>query len=338
MSNTISKADSTVLKGIAVIMIILVHLNFSRTEDFIYVGGLSLIQVLSKISAPVEIFTFLGGVGLCITHRRGYDRHRVTRIMKLYLHMWIIMAIFVPMAYIMHDANCYPSGVVNFLDNVSGLYSTWNGTYWFVLPYAILSLSSRWLFHKLNGLKAKWILAGSFLLYFLAYFMRWRYANAEVYILHNGLLSLPVNVLLLQFPFLMGYITVRNDIVTKISKALNKGWVCWTIFLLLIFSKIFLVRTGFFFVQVYAALFCIFFVLLNRSAWIDKVFSLLGRHSLNIWFLHGWFVMSIFASITYRLQYSIIILLAVLVVSTFGSMLVNKICNPIHRIVESKFQ
>lgn len=61
MSNTISKADSTVLKGIAVIMIILVHLNFSRTEDFIYVDGKSLFQLLSRISAPVEIFTFLGG-------------------------------------------------------------------------------------------------------------------------------------------------------------------------------------------------------------------------------------------------------------------------------------
>lgn len=61
MKANISKEDSLILKGIAVIMIILVHINWSRTDDFIFVGGQQFMCLLSKISAPVPIFTFVGG-------------------------------------------------------------------------------------------------------------------------------------------------------------------------------------------------------------------------------------------------------------------------------------
>lgn len=247
------------------------------------------------------------------------------------------MGVFVPMAFLMHEPRCYPSGLTDFIDNMSGLYATWNGTYWFVLPYAILSLSSRWLFGHLNKVRTKWIIFASFLLYFCAYVMRWLYGGGEVYILHNGLLSLPVNVMLLQFSFLMGYATVRCNVVARLSKVKCRSWVYWIIFLMLVLAKIFLVGTGFFFDEVYAASCSIIFVMLSRNLMADKIFSVLGRHSLNIWFLHGWLIMGMFAPFTYRLRYSAIILLAVLITCTLGSFVVNKVCEPIQNVVEKTF-
>lgn len=336
MKTYLSKEDSLILKGIAVVMIIFVHLNWSKMDDFLYIGGKPFMQMISGISAPVEIFTFLGGVGLSFKYNANKDNHRISRIFKLYIHMWVVMLFFVPMAYLLSDTRCYPSSIENFIENVTGLYCTWNGTYWFVLPYAILSLSSRWTFKHLERLRMRWIMFASFLMYFTAYFMRWRYANAEVYILHNGMLSLPVNVMILQFPFIIGYGTMRCNIIRKTNLILKSRWVYTLALLLIIIGKMFFLKTGFFFVEVYAAMFAIFFINIPRIPFIDKIFAFLGRHSLNIWYLHAWFVMVLLAPYVYKLNYSIIVLAAVILISILCSYIINAICEPIMRFVFPK--
>ena len=121
-------------------MMVFLHLFNNRElvatlHNFFYVGELPLVNFLSRASNPVALFLILGGYGLYAVYQRGEDKHHYSRIVKLYLHYWLILFIFVSIGHFFFNADQYPGSRTDIFLNLKGLRCTWNFECWFLLPY-----------------------------------------------------------------------------------------------------------------------------------------------------------------------------------------------------------
>lgn len=71
MENNVSRAETNILKGVAIIMMLWVHLFFKESEvgnytDFNLPNGQPLAYFLTRLCTPVSFFLILSGYGLII--------------------------------------------------------------------------------------------------------------------------------------------------------------------------------------------------------------------------------------------------------------------------------
>ena len=137
------------MKGVAILMMIFLHLfnqgsNVELCHNFIQINGLPLVEILSRASNPVAFFLILGGYGMYKVYEKG-DRHRWSRVGRLYINYWITLAIFLLIGWCLNSSR-YPGSWQTVISNFSGFHTTYNGEMWFLLPYVILSLLSPWIF------------------------------------------------------------------------------------------------------------------------------------------------------------------------------------------------
>ena len=111
--------------------------NVSLCEYFFTIGDVPFVHLLTRACNPVSFFLILGGYGMYIVYRKG-DQNRYTRILKLYIHYWVILAIFLLVGFISWGRT--PGSFLTILSNATGFQATYNGEIWFLLPYALLSV------------------------------------------------------------------------------------------------------------------------------------------------------------------------------------------------------
>ena len=212
-----NKQQSQMMKGVAILLMIFLHLfnqqaNVELCHNLISIDGTPLVLLLSRASNPVAFFLVLGGFGLYKVYEKG-DKHRFTRILKLLIHYWIILAIFVAIGHFVYPTK-YPGGIVTMLNNVSGYETTYNGEMWFLLPYIILSLLSPWLFRLFARFRALSIIGSTLLIHLCTSYCISRYGVSFLYSnywIYNLLL-----VLHLLFNFSLGAMAARCDFFEKI--------------------------------------------------------------------------------------------------------------------------
>lgn len=144
----LSKDDSIVLKGVALVMLLIHHLFYiqnGRFDDIAIYGNISLVNMIGQIcKVCVALFVFLSGYGLAAT----YSAHRKIKITeffknrfkKLYTNYWLIWILFVPIGVIFVERTfeqVYGQDIPIkfFLDfmgilNLTGEYG-YNPTWWF---------------------------------------------------------------------------------------------------------------------------------------------------------------------------------------------------------------
>ena len=86
----ITKEETTILKGVAIVFMLYLHLfnqmpNVSLCEYFITIGDIPFVHLLTRACNPVSFFLILGGYGMYMVYRKG-DKNRYIRILKLYIH------------------------------------------------------------------------------------------------------------------------------------------------------------------------------------------------------------------------------------------------------------
>ena len=75
---------------------------------------------------------------------------------NLYLHLWLIYILIVPLAcYVKPEM--YPGSLSIFLKNMTSWQCSYIGEQWFFLPYLLLMISSKWIFLFFDKLKWFWI-------------------------------------------------------------------------------------------------------------------------------------------------------------------------------------
>ena len=138
----ISRQQTAWLKGIAIVLMVWHHLfAFPERID----PGLPVWHLLpsydlersfggfAKICVPM--FLFLSGYGFALSSSRGW-RGLLQKAWGIYSQFWLVCLIFVPVGMMwFNDGGRYTLDRASVLLNLSGLSTTWNGEWWFLILY-----------------------------------------------------------------------------------------------------------------------------------------------------------------------------------------------------------
>ena len=322
------------IKGVAILLMIFLHLfnnssNVSECHNLIYIGGQPLVLLLSKASNPVAFFLILGGYGLYKVYEKG-DHNRWSRLLKLYLHYWVILLVFVSIGHFIRP-EVYPGSFLYVISNIIGYHTNYNGEMWFLLPYVILSALSPMLFRMVKKVKALYIIVFTLLIHIATSYCISRYGESFLYL--NYWAYNPLLVLYLLFNFSLGAMAARTDFFERLrSKRLNHiGLYAWGgVIALVSFNCIF--KYNFFYA--FGIITCLLFIPLPTE--IKNSLCKLGDQSMNMWMIHSWFCYYLFHNFIYSFSYPLLIFIVLVIISYVSSLLINLIAVPIERIFLTK--
>ena len=107
-----SKEQSTILKGVAILMMLWYHL-FNRVEindlctPIIMIGNTPLVVYISNACYPVTFFLILSGYGFTYLYqqRRLSIKGQIKKISKIYFNYWLVLIIFIRITnYLLHHS------------------------------------------------------------------------------------------------------------------------------------------------------------------------------------------------------------------------------------------
>ena len=313
------KEKSTIIKGIAILMMLFYHLfGISELNEmcspWIYINGRALVFYLSDACYPVPFFLILSGYGLTYVYRKQQlkVRHQLKRLLKLYIHYWIVLLIFVSFGHFIHP-EVYPNDLPHIIGNITAIRCNYNGEVWFLFPYALLSLSSVFLIPFIDQLRTKLSVITAVIVYAALFVMAKYFAPyiPENIILNTIGLQIYFYVILL-FYFVLGIVLFRLLENTERIHKLN-GKLCVALLITLVILKsMFKVTIA---DGIYAFLFIILFLNIHVPEWLQKIFKALGRRSMLMWMTHTFFCVYLFQDFIYGFKYPLIIFLVLVVVS-----------------------
>lgn len=329
-----SKEETLIMKGIAILMMLFLHLfssldNLSNMQIYLFCDSTPLLFYLSRMSNPVSVFLILGGYGMYYVWRKG-DRHRYSRIAKLYLHFWATMFVFLAIGSIIHPDK-YPGPTGNLILNLIGIKWDINAACWFLLPYSCLSLIAPYLFKICNNFRTIYVILVFCLIGLSTSWGISRYG--EEYLKQNLPVYIPYLVVHLSFPFMLGAITCKCQVIPqfkytldkflKFIKIINTNYFVFAILCLLGLCRCLIDTSAVHTFYIYICL--LLFLYIKRWKWVDTILKELGRKSMDMWMIHAWFCYSLFHSWLYNFKYPIIIYIILITASYLCSIVLYKI-------------
>lgn len=331
-----SKEDSLFLKGVAILMMLFLHLFhgepwISMSNPQIYVNNESLVQLLSFASNPVYVFIFISGYGLYLSYRNGRNNN-LKRVAKLYLKYWLTLMIFVPIGLIMVGVDKYPGDIVIIFKNITAWQTTYNGTLWFIFPYMLLSFSSSFLFKIYD--KSKWyiIFLVTSIIHLVCICIVSLYGD---FLYVNQLAYIPEHFFELLFPFTLGMLTAKFFTINQYLKKSLK-WLGYILIVVIVACIIYLRNyqgISALFYPYYITALCILLVYVEKNNYVSLVLRELGKKSTSMWFIHAYICWYFFSDYLFFLKYPLIIYIVLIVVSFFGASLIDSVYNKIIKYI-----
>ena len=333
-----NKETSTIIKGVAILMMLFYHL-FGRDDlgdlctPLLYIGNTPLVKYLSNACYPVSFFMILSGYGLTYCYKRNQLSLSIQskRILKLYVHYWLILLIFVTIGHFIKP-DVYPNDLLHVLANIVSIRCTYNGETWFLLPYAIISLLSWWIidfFYYLNE-KRKIIIT---LIIYSIVFLTTRYIvyhQLENTTLLTILLQ-PFFIVQLTFYFSLGILLFRLLENEPTALKAVKPTIYFIIIIALFIIKCMIKVTIADGLYTFIIIFCISHLQLHRL--FHNIFYKLGRHSMPMWMTHTFFAVYLFQDFIYGFKYPLLIWLVLIALSYLVSIPILKIGNRINTLI-----
>lgn len=319
-----SKQDSAIIKGIAIILMLILHLHY-------IVGGDNLgntYWLIFNCSHPITYFLIVSGYGLYSTYRKGKLKisYIANRTLKLYIAFWLVIAIFAYGLGLWLRPDKFPGDINTIVTNLIGWRWEYMPFTWFLLTYIFLSFLSKWiclLIDKIGFLSSIFI---SFILGIGTSFLISRYFDN--YFQYHYILYHPILVLQQMFGFVIGACVARatiNGKEVRLNRLIGRNYVMSLIIILL-----FILR-GQFATGAFNSIFAISIVWLvlhiRFPNWLAKSLTSLGDNSMMMWFIHGYIGVILFQKYFIALRYPFLIFL-VWVLSTY---LIALALSPIHK-------
>lgn len=218
MENNVSRAETNILKGVAIIMMLWVHLFFKESEvgnytDFNLPNGQPLAYFLTRLCTPVSFFLILSGYGLAYLYynNRLSPRTQIPRLLKLYIHYWLILLVFVPIGSFFKPTQ-YPGTITDMLLNLLSWSHTYNYETWFLLPYALISLSSLYIMKIVERVGLRWIVPCTFFLYLVSSYAFSRYGS---FVYSHLAVALLVEYTQFLFSIVLGVLVFKSKFVKE---------------------------------------------------------------------------------------------------------------------------
>ena len=334
-----SKSVTCYLKGVAILMMLFLHLFQHLDWDsslicLLYIGETPLVYYITRMCNPVPFFLILSGYGLYAVYTKWGGVKAGKRVGYLYAHLWLIYLMMVPLASYVRPS-VYPGSFVTFIKNATSWQCSYIGEQWFFLPYIILMVASKWIFHIYDKLKWYWLVVILVVAWGGTVYILKRYDGDA---LSSYMLFYNVFLAVFMLPsFTLGYMANRFSWVQKIRNQLVKCGSAKVVIPILALFALCLFRCCIPNSSI-APFFAIVFILLFAQIPIEKYMGgallYLGRHSMNIWLIHTWFSTRLFHDFFFeQLQYPVLIYTTLLVISLAVSNIVELLYKPIAGIV-----
>lgn len=318
-----SKQESQELKGIAILFMLFLHLFNHEQEvalcsNTIFVDGIPLVHLMTRMANPVPFFVILSGYGLYASYCRG-GYFGLPKLLNLMSHYWLVLVLFVTIgAFRFPDT--YPGDWCKILENFTAFNTTYNGEHWFLFPYILLAITSPYLFRLCDKYKSWVVLLVSYLLYLGSCFCISRYGASYLYT--HMLAYHPILYISLLFNFLLGAMAYKNQWMKHVDNRILKK-VAWGLLATFCIIRC-CIDTGAFH-NLFVFAFIWIWLQTPRTTWVKAFFSHLGKHSMNMWLIHTFFCYYLFHDWIYSFKYPILIFIVLIVVSYLSSVVVNLI-------------
>lgn len=259
----------------------------------------------------------------------GGSKKNWQRVVLLYVNFWIVLVVFVSLGSLIKPAH-YPGCISEMIQNFTAWNTSYNGEWWFLFPYMVIILFSKYLFAWLDRQKTVWVFVFLGTVYLFSIVLISKFGNKYLY--HNQILYMPILVLSLLFPYTLGALCAREDWVGK-ARIFFSGIKRKQIILL---SLLLLILTITILSPVQAPInpfvvLCLVLIFsnLNRPRLIDKTLIGLGNESTNMWLIHTFFCYYLFPDFIYGFRYPLVIFVVLIVCSYFSAKLITLIYKPV---------
>lgn len=320
-----SRDETQIIKGLAILMMLWLHLfaNIDAANscyNFLYVSDIPFSNFLAKACNPVDLYLLLGGYGLYCVYLKGKDNRRFTRIIKLYIHYWVILLITIPIIYLFSSQRIEIGSLSSIVKNITAFRVTWDEPCWFLLPYSILSILYPILFYYLDKYKTS-----IFLLFILviAIIQTNLYLNYSSFIRSHSIIYVINNTVGYLLPFFIGAAMKKSRLIERLRSKYEVTPKSSLLFVLFFVSLILLkciIRTRWY--NIYEFAFVLLFLFMYRPRFVDKYLRYMGKHSMNIWMIH-FMVYFYFEEFVYYFKYPILIWFCLIGVSLIISYIVD---------------
>ncbi len=307
-----SKEETSIIKGLAILMMLWLHLfnddHVGAAAPLWFVGGQPAVSLIARACNPVDLFIILSGYGFRHAYYHGDVgiKAQLKRLLKLYICFWLTLAIFVSIGSFVHPSE-YPGTLSKLLFNISSLDLTYNYETWFLFPYAIVSLFARSIFRLQNKIGNLWSLVIWAVFCLASGFAISRNLIPQVYLVGAAFSKILV-CLEFVFPFMIGSclydVAVRNNGL-KVSW-LNSRKSMALLFLLLLSHSLFSSQA---LNTLYGGGVVILMNNISFPPTINKTLTVLGKYSMPMWLTHSYFCFYLFHDFIYGFRYPLVIYL-----------------------------
>ena len=310
-----TKQQTNIIKGVAILMMIFYHL-FNRVgsdyhglcQPLLYIGECPLVNIIANACHPVAFFLILSGYGLSYVWEK-----------KLYMSYWIVMAIFVGMGCFINPAQ-YPGDFWSIIGNITAVKTTWNYETWFLFPYVLLSMTSMWLFRMMDRLGNKVSFIIAFLLSFGSAFIISRCSAKGIDI--NPVINVVLVYCDLLLDFILGALLYRYAARKKIRRL--RVWQASALLVIIVgLEMLSSTQADDSFYAFFVILLILQFPYQNRPG--GAFLANLGRHSMPMWMCHTFLSIYLFPNFIYGFRYPLLIFVILTALSYAISIVVLKL-------------
>ena len=313
-----SKETSTVIKGIAILMMLWYHLfGISELENLctplLYINGKALVAYIINACHPVPFFLILSGYGLTYVYLQNNlnIKSQSKRLLKLFIHYWVVLFVFVTIGHFIKPES-YPGDFWNIVSNIIGIRCNYNGEVWFLFPYSIICLLSYYIVHyiyRINTLKRTIITISIYAILFSMAKIVINFLPEQI-VIYTLLIQFHRLVILL-FYFILGillYRLVNTNYTPTTTKPIIYKLIIIGLFIIKCMFKVTLADGLYAFTLIYC------FIHLSINKYIKKILYKLGRHSMVMWMTHTFFCVYLFQDFIYGFKYPLLIFWVLIII------------------------
>lgn len=325
----ISKEQSVIIKGIAVLMMIFLHL-FSKKwtgsyTSLIDVGVQPLAELLTRAFHPVPFFLILSGYGIHYQYSKGNLSFfkQFSRCFKLYIYYWVVLLIFVTIGCFLVPQK-YPGSIGEIIANVFNWKHTYNSETWFLFPYVMLSLTAVWVIRLIDKAGIGISVIMIVMIYLLTTFLLSRYGG---YVNTHMLVYQPLVYFNLLFSFVLGIFLHRNGGYLQKYFGLLSGKL--SLILIVVLMVVRCTFSNMALDPLYSLFFILFFVRIKLVDKISFIFKTMGDASMLLWMIHTFICYYLFHDFIYGFRYPVLIFIVLVLITYLISIPIDIVCRKI---------
>lgn len=327
-----TKEDTKVIKGVAIIYMLIHHL-FPFTDRI--VDGNYYISIFSVGEHTIEywlgcignmcvgFFMFLSAYGSSITYLKLVDKNQwnkkcYLKLKNFFIIFWQVFLIFVPIGFIIGYYERF--SISEFFLNFFCIGSSYNLEWWFATPFIVLTICFPIIYHMLKSENVYLCLLeicgiASLIRYVLPEIMGLDiFSDFTTHSFFWNIIQLTLN----QLPmFSMGVLVARFDLLNRVLKIMEEKLtegisLCISVAFVSITSIMYITDGGIY--ATYAYIYILFLIvgwiyIIRKVKNVYRILYRIGEVSTYMWLIHSFFCYYFFQKITYYPKISIIVLL-----------------------------